>query len=262
MSLPLAGRVAVVTGAGVRLGRAMAEALAADGASVVVHVGHNVEAGRDVVAGIEARGGRATCVQADLTDPEALEAFAAEGALKLGVPDIVVLSAANFVRAKLAETDAATWDQVFNLNLRAPMLLADRLGRRMAAGNGGAVVLIGDNAGIVPWPSHAAHSLAKGALALVGLPILAMDLAPKVRVNLIAPGPVLFPEDYPEPARQTAIASTLLKRQGHPDDVVAALRYLLGPGSYVTGAVLPVDGGRHVLGVPSARLTREGRDEP
>lgn len=238
--------LALVTGAGVRLGSAIALGLADAGCDLVLHA-HRSRAAADRTARKAARAGRRAVVEtADLADSEALEAFADVTVRRYGAPDFLVLSAANFLRRPLARTRVEDWDAVFDLNLRAQVLLASRFGEKMRR-RGGAIVLIADAAGLTLWPGYAAHSLAKAGL-FPAAKLLAADLAPKVRVNVVAPGPVLFPKDYSAADKRRAVAATLLKRAGSPDDVVKAVRFLCVEATYVTGAVLPVDGGRHLMG--------------
>lgn len=238
---------ALVTGGARRLGRAISLGLCEAGFNVIVHANQSRAAARDV-AGIVAKAGRRSAVEiANLRQGRALEAFAARVLKKYGPPKVIVLSAASFLRRRLAETTLREWDEVQALNFRAPVFLADRLGRAMRS-NGGAIVLIADAAGMTPWPNYGAHSLAKaGVVAAVRL--LAAELAPTVTVNAVSPGPVLFPDKYSVKQRRAAIERTLLKRAGTPEDVVKAVNYLACAAPYVTGAVLPVDGGRHLLGM-------------
>jgi len=241
----LHGKTVLVTGAGTRLGAEIASGLAADGCDIVAHVHRSVAGGQETVTAVEAFGRRAALIQADLTREADLLRVAEADAWSLGALDGVVLSAAGFVKGRLADSDSALWRSVLRLNLETPVRLAHALGRRMAAG--GRVVLIGDAAGRTPWPAYAVHSIAKGALE-TALPILAAELAPDVTVNLVAPGPVLLPDDYDAQAARRATARTILQRTGEPQDVVDAVRYLL-TSPYVTGAILPVDGGRQYGGV-------------
>ncbi|RMF16358.1 MAG: SDR family oxidoreductase [Candidatus Dadabacteria bacterium] len=230
---------AVVTGGAVRLGAAISRALGQRGCSVTVHCHGSRDAAEALVATLPA-GSRV--LQADLRDPGALERFA-DVVTEAQPPDLLVLSAASFVRARLRETSPAEFDEILALNLRAPVWLAAHIGETMRA-RGGAIVLVSDAAGLVLWPGYGAHSIAKAALH-PAVELLARELSPEVRVNAVAPGPVLAPVDYDEQMIRRSTERTLLKRMGTPQDVAEAVCFLALDASYVTGAVLPVDGGRH-----------------
>lgn len=242
--MTLAGQVALVTGAGApRLGRAIALGLAARGADVAVHYHASGEGAREAVAEIEALGRRAVALDADLRDPDAARALPGRAAAALGRLDILIASAAAFPKAGLADTTVATWDDIFDLNLRAPFLLAQAAAPLLRAGGRGRIVAIADAAGRRPWPSYLAYSVSKaGLLALVEG--LARALAPEVTVNAVAPGLVLPAEAMTEADRARALARVPLGRPGSPGDVVEAVLYLVERAPFTTGAVLPVDGGR------------------
>jgi pteridine reductase len=222
----LAGRVVLVTGAGRRLGRAMASALAGRGMTVAIHY-HESQVGAEALRReIEGRGGQAACFAADLADAAAARALPGRVVDELGRLDVLVNSAAvmHQVRSVFFVTQGA-----------AAALRATR----------GKVVNIADLGGLEPWPGYAAHSVSKAGVVML-TKVLALSLAPDVTVNAIAPGAVLVPEAYDEAERERLAATTPARRLGSADDVVGALLYLLEGGDYVTGEVLAVDGGRRL----------------
>ncbi len=235
-------RVALVTGAGQRVGRVIAEALAAADWSVAVHF-HRSRAGADeVVAAVRARGGHAQAFAADLATSEAPDALVREVHAHFGRLDLLCASAAGMVRSPLPDVSAAAFDAIIALNLRAPFLLAQAASRVML--EGGVIVHIADHMAEEPWPGYAVHGIAKaGVIAMTRH--LAAALAPKVRVNAVAPGFVLAPEGSDAATAERFARETPLQRIGAPRDVAEAVLFLATAG-YMTGEVLFVDGGRRV----------------
>ncbi|MBM3900122.1 MAG: SDR family oxidoreductase [Gemmatimonadetes bacterium] len=233
-------RVALVTGAGRRVGRAIALDLATQGWSVAVHHHASAAGAADVVEQIRVAGGRAEAFAADLTDPVALEALIPNVVAWSGRLDALVSSAAGMTRTPIGSTTAASVDGILALNLRAPFLLAQSAAAHLA--EGGAIVLIGDHMADESWPDYAMHGVAKaGVHALTRH--LAAALAPRIRVNAVAPGAVLLPDDGAPQLAERLSAEAALRRIGTPSDVAGAVRYLLD-APFVTGQVLRVDGGR------------------
>lgn len=236
-------RVALVTGGGIRVGRALALALGARGATVAVHY-HASEAGAaSAVAAIEAGGGRAAAFRADLTGREAPEALVGEVVSRFGGLDLLVNSAAIMERTPFGETTPEQWDRIIALNLRAPYLLTQAAERHLRRARG-AVVNISDLAAFETWPGYIPHGLTKTGLVYMTR-ALARVLAPDVRVNAIAPGTVLLPETFSAADASHLAATTPLSREGSPGDVVHAMVFLL-EADYVTGETIIVDGGRHI----------------
>ena len=241
--MELAGRGALVTGAGRRLGQAIAIALGARGMHVVVHY-HASDAGaRSTAAAITAAGGTASLVAADLRDPSAVPALVEHAVRAHGSLDVLVNSAAEMVRTPVGSVTVEAWDALFALNLRAPFFLSQAAAPHLAAAKG-AIVNIADIAADETWPGYIPYSLTKGAVAHMTR-ALARTLAPHVRVNAVAPGAVQLPDDWDEATAARLVATTPLARLGEPADVVGAVLYLLEAG-YVTGQTLAVDGGRLV----------------
>ncbi|MFT3914674.1 MAG: SDR family oxidoreductase [Anaeromyxobacteraceae bacterium] len=227
-------RVALVTGAGVRVGEAIARGLARDGWTVAAH--YRTHRPR----------GFAAALPADLALPDGPGALAAAFRARFDRLDLLVNSAAGFDEQPLEAIDAASFDAQMDLNARAPLLLARALAPLLRRARGAIVNVADVGGGLVPWKGFAAYAASKAALVRL-TECLALELAPKVRVNAVAPGTVLWPERYP-PARRRALARRIpLGATGTAGDVAAAVRFL-ATAPFVTGAVLPVDGGRHLSG--------------
>jgi pteridine reductase len=240
----LAGRVALVTGAGRRLGHAMATALAARGMTVAIHYWSSHAGADDLQRDIEAAGGRAACFAADLANPHAARALPGRVVDALGRLDVLVNSAAVMHHRRFEDTTVEQYDEILDLNLRSVFFCTQGAATALRAARG-KVVNIADLGGLEPWPGYAAHSVSKAGVVML-TKVLALSLAPEVTVNAIAPGAVLVPDSYDEAERERLASTTPARRLGAPGDVVAALLYLLEGGDYVTGEVLAVDGGRRL----------------
>jgi len=240
--MELRGRVALVTGAGRRLGAAMARALAGRGMAVAIHHNSSTSGAVALRDEIVAAGGQAACFAADLTDAEAAAELPRRVATELGGLDVLVNSAASMHRLPFEETTPAQYDAVFDLNLRSVFFCTQGAAPALRAARG-KVVNLADLSGLQPWPGFAAHSVSKAGVVMLTR-VLARALAPEVTVNAIAPGAVLVPEEYDAEERDRLARTTPLRRLGGPEDATAALLYLLEGGDFVTGEVLVVDGGR------------------
>jgi len=241
--MELAGRVALVTGAGRRVGRAIALGLAGRGARVAVHYNGSSTGARETAAEATRLGTQARTFQADLSAPEEPTRLVDEVAGAFGALDVVVNSAAVMLRTPIGSVTPAQWDAIFALNLRAPFFVAQAAAPRMA-GRGGAIVNLADLAAFETWPGYVPHGISKAGVVQMTR-ALARTLAPAVRVNAVAPGAVMLPDDWDQTAADRLASTTPLKRLGSPADVVGAVLYLL-EADYVTGETIVVDGGRHV----------------
>ena len=241
--MELAGRVALVTGSGRRIGQAIAVALGARGMRVAVHAHRSTDGADETRRQIEAHGGEARVFTADLTQGEAPERLVAEVAASFGALDVLVNSAAIMLRTPVAEVSVADWDRIMALNLRAPFFASRAAAPHMRA-NGGAIVNLADLAAFETWTGFVPHGISKAGV-VQATRALAHALAPAVRVNAIAPGVALLPEGWPAEQSEHLRRTTPLGRFGSPDDVVGAALYLL-EADYVTGETIIVDGGRHV----------------
>ncbi|HEV8237540.1 MAG TPA: SDR family oxidoreductase [Gemmatimonadaceae bacterium] len=241
--MELRGRVALVTGAGKRVGRALAVGLAAQGMKVAVHYHASATGAEDTARLIREAGGTPCLISADLTNGDASGALVSDVVEEHGALDVLINSSAVMERTPLGSVTAAQWDAMMALNLRAPFLLAQAAAPHLTRAHG-AIVNIADLAAFETWPSYIPHGISKAGIVYMTR-ALARTLAPNVRVNGIAPGAVLLPDGWTEEDASKLRESTPLARLGSPDDVVGAMLFLLR-ADYVTGETLIVDGGRHV----------------
>ncbi len=236
----------LVTGAGRRIGAAIARTLHAAGMKVVLHC-HRSRAEADALArSLESvRPGSAVVVQADLGENAGLPRLAEASAAAFGRLDALVNNASSFHATPLGEITPSDWENLIGSNLRAPLFLAQALAPRLREARG-AIVNIVDIHAERPLAGYPVYSIAKAGLA--GLTrSLALELAPEVRVNGVSPGAILWPESdqhFPEAERQRITGQTPLARTGSPEDVAGAVKYLLLDAPFVTGQILAVDGGR------------------
>jgi pteridine reductase len=240
--LELHGRVALVTGAGVRVGRTIALALAEQGMRVAVHYNASATEAAETVRLVRERGGDAHEFAGDLTDPATPVRLADAVVGGLGALDVLINSAAVMMRTPLDSVTPAQWDAMMALNLRAPFFLSRAAAARMS--DGGSIVNIADLAAFESWPEYLPHGISKAGVVHMTRG-LAKVLAPRVRVNAIAPGAVLLPESWSDADAERLARTTPLARIGRPEDVADAVLYLLR-AEYVTGDTIIVDGGRHV----------------
>ncbi len=242
--MELRGRVALVTGAGRRLGRAIALALAGRGMTVAIHYHHSREGAEETRGRIVADGGQAECFEADLRNAEAARGLAGRVAARFGQLDVLVNSAATMERLSVEATTPAAWDDIFALNLRAAFFCAQGAIPALR-GSKGRIVNIADVGGLEAWAGYAAHCISKAGVVML-TKTLARALAPDVTVNAVAPGAVLLPEDWSAGAADHLRQTTPLRRLGTPEDAVGAVLFLLEGGDFLTGQTIVVDGGRLV----------------
>jgi pteridine reductase len=239
--MEIAGTTALVTGGARRVGRALALALAGAGADIVVNYRTSREEAGRTVADIEAAGGRAVAVQADVSVGADARRLVEQAGRAFGRLDILINNASVFERSKLLDITEAEWDRVLGVNLKGPFLLSQAAAPLLQR-HGGVIINLLDLSAWQPWPSFAHHAVSKAGLLHLTR-VLARALAPAIRVNAIAPGTVLPPEEH---EGETGSERRLVERDGHPDDVVAAVLYLVR-ADFVTGETLVVDGGRMLL---------------
>jgi pteridine reductase len=241
----LAGRVAIVTGGGKRIGRALCLTLADVGCSVMVHYSHSADEARGTVQQITALGGQADCVGANFGDPHPpIPQVIGAAYERFGRADILINSAAIFEPGSLASTTESDWDRQFAINLKAPAFLCREFAARHQPGVPAAIVNIADWRGLTPLPGHFSYTLTKAALIAMTR-ILALELAPDIRVNAVAPGSILPPPGAGPEYLERLAKQVPLKRHGDPSDVTSAVLYLLR-SDFVTGEVLAVTGGEQL----------------
>lgn len=240
--------VVLVTGAARRIGAQIARRLHAAGCDLALHYRGSREDFGALQAGLEAaRAGSVLPLQADLAEFDRLPEMVARTVGHFGRLDGLVNNASSFHPTPLGTVTPAQWDGLFASNARAPFFLAQAAAPHLAAA-GGAIVNLVDIYATRPLPRHPVYSMAKAAL-LMGTKALALELGPHVRVNAVAPGAILWPEDESnEAAREAMLARTPLSRTGTPAEVAEAVRWLLFDATYCTGQVIAVDGGRLVAG--------------
>ena len=242
--LALAGQVALVTGGARRVGAEIVRHLHAAGATVAIHCHHSRTEAQALAAELNAlRGGSALVCTADLLQTEALRPLVDGVVAELGSLAILVNNASSFYPTPLATLTGTQWHDLMGTNLAAPLFLAQAAATELRRARG-LIVNIADIHGLRPLPQYLVYSTAKAALIHLTRG-LARELAPEVRVNAVAPGPVLWPEAELDAAQKQEIVSrTLLQRAGTPADVARAVRFFAADAPYVTGQVLSVDGGR------------------
>lgn len=247
MSQGLTGKVALVTGSARRVGAMIARTLHGAGAQVMLHY----NAGRTEAHALQTelnalRAESAATVQADLNNVAELPQLVKCVLARFGRLDVLVNNASTFYASPLGEITPEHWDDLMGVNLRAPLFLSQAAAPHLGK-QGGCIVNITDIHAERPLKHYVVYSVAKAGL--VGLTrALARELGPRVRVNAVSPGPVLWPEhdQFDELTRQRIVSHTLLKRAGAPEDIAAAALYLAADAPYVTGQVLVVDGGRSI----------------
>jgi pteridine reductase len=238
--------VALVTGGAVRVGAAISSRLAHDGYAVAVNYCRSGSAAEELVGELRAEGLRAAAVQCDITDPDAVDELIAAVEARLGPIGLLVNSAAIFERRPFLEADAEHWRRHLQLNLEAPFRLSQKIGQLMWERGRGRIVNICGTVGIVPAGDYAAYRVAKSGLDELTR-CVAEALAPRVQVNGVAPGAILFPEGTTESERLDVLARVPAGREGSPEDIAAAVSFLATAPDYVTGTILPVDGGASLV---------------
>lgn len=240
--MDLAGKNAIVTGAGVRLGRAMAMALADAGANIAVHYNRSEGPAKEVAGLISEAGRQAVLVQGDLSDPVTSSAAIVDAAAQqLGPIDILINSAAIFEQSDLLSTTEDVWDRHHTINLKAPFFMAQAFVKQLADQQAGHIINIVDWRGTRPPGDYVAYTPTKAGL--VGMTKnLAQGLAPHVQVNAIAPGAILPGPMETEAHFESRRSDIPLKRTGAPEFIADAMLYLL-KSSFVTGEVVHVTGG-------------------
>jgi pteridine reductase len=243
----LQGKVVLVTGGARRVGAAIARRLHRSGATLMLHHRSSVAEARKLQDELLAvRAGSVSLLQGDLLDTAKLPHLIAHTVQTFGRLDALINNASTFLPTPVGEITEENWHNLIGTNVKAPLFLSQAAAPHLRRTQG-AIVNITDIHAERPLKSYVVYTVAKAGLA--GLTrSLARELAPEVRVNGVAPGPILWPEDgsWDEVTRQRTISNTLLKRTGDPDDIARAVHYLIAEAPYVTGQIIAVDGGRSI----------------
>ncbi len=243
--MEIEGKVALVTGGARRLGRSIALALAERGAEVVIHYHDSEREAQEVLAMLKKAGGKPVAVRGDVSIAADVDRIVETGMEAFGRIEILVNNAALFYRTPFETLTEEHWDRLIDVNLKGPFLLCRKVGGIMLQQDRGKIVNLADIAGLKFWAEYIPYAVSKaGVIALTKG--LAKALAPKVQVNAIAPGAVLLPEGTPAEERQRAIRRIPLDRLGSPEDIARAVVYLI-ENDFITGEVLTVDGGQHLV---------------
>lgn len=239
--------VVMITGAAHRVGAEMAQLLHAAGFRVIIHYRRSANAAEALAHKLnEQRTGSSVCLQADLLDMDSLSELAQKAQECWGRLDALINNASSFYPTPLGESDQAQWDDLMGSNLRAPYFLSQACWPFLQQAQG-AIVNIVDIHADRPLKGHPIYSMAKAGLAMM-TKSLAREMAPEVRVNGVAPGAILWPEQGLENfQKQEILDRVALKRKGSPHDIARAVRYLLVDADYVTGQIIAVDGGRSLF---------------
>jgi pteridine reductase len=240
----LRGKTAVVTGSAVRIGRQICLELAGRGANVVINYRSSAGPAAKLVEEITNLGVRALAIQGDVSRSADVKRMNAEARATIGPVQILVNNASTFPKTPIAQLTEQDWDDSIGVNLKGPFLCALEFGRQMYDEDGGVIINLADWAAMRPYPEYLPYLTAKGGIVTM-TKALAVELAPKVRANAIAPGPIFPPLDLTDAEIEEARAGTLLQRWGSAQDIAKAVAFLV-ESDFITGAILPVDGGRLV----------------
>jgi pteridine reductase len=241
------GKVALITGAARRLGAQMARTLHDAGWRVAIHYRQSAEEALLLLDEFNARRAHsACCLSADLLDTARLPELVDTTLAKFGRLDTLINNASSFYPTPIGTITQRDWDDLTGSNFRAPLFLSQAAAPALRD-TGGCIVNIADIHADRPLPGYALYSASKGALATLTR-ALAIDLAPRVRVNGVAPGPIQWPENdlFDPEERARIVRHTLLQREGDPQDIARTVRFLIEDAPYITGQIIAVDGGRSV----------------
>jgi pteridine reductase len=241
----LSGKTVLITGAARRVGAELARTLHAAGANIVIHYRSSAEEATAVATALEkTRAGSVATIQGDLLATARLPQLIKSATQAFGQLDILINNASTFYPTPMGEITEHAWEDLLGTNVKAPLFLAQAAAPALRLTHG-LVLNIVDILGMRPLRRYPAYSIAKAGLIML-TKALARELAPLVRVNAVAPGPVMWPDDVDEEMKHMIVDRTLLKRPGSPDDIARAVLFFAADAPYVTGQILAVDGGRSV----------------
>lgn len=242
------GKVVLVTGGAKRVGAAICRRLHAAGAQLAVHYRSSEKEALDLQKELNAKRPKSAAVfQADLLDLHALPQLVHKVIKKFGQLDALVNNASSFYATPLADIDEQQWHDLLGTNLKAPLFLAQAAADELRRSHG-CIVNIADIHAERPMHGHLLYSIAKAGLVALTKG-MAQEMAPQVRVNAVAPGVIVWPENeawMDEEQRRKIVSHTLLKREGEPDDIARTVTFLIQDAPYITGQIIAVDGGRSV----------------
>ena len=244
MATPTTQPVALVTGAGDRIGAVLARRLAQEGFAVIVHYRSSADGAKAVVADIKASGGQAAVVQADLANRRQRASLIAKAARPFGPLTVLVNNASIYEPDSATDLDEKLWDAHFAVHAEAPVFLARDFAAQLPPGAEGNIVNIIDERVLHLSPAYLSYTLSKSTL-WTATRTLAQSLAPRIRVNAIGPGPTLAPVGKTEPGFKAAVAKLPLQRGATPGEIADGLLFILGARS-MTGQMLALDGGQHL----------------
>lgn len=237
--------MSLVTGASGRIGRAIALALAEQGAAVAVHYNTSADGAERVVAAIRRKGGKSKAFQADLMDDTQRMTLIPKVKREMGTVSILINNSAIFAGSTMLDTKLKEWDDNFELNLKAPFRLSQSFAAQNRFKARGNIINISDRRALRPGTDHFAYTIAKSALVKM-TEAMALALAPRIRVNCLALGAILLPAGASPKKRHQLVSQIPLERMGSAKQVVAAVLYLVEKGTFVTGETLAIDGGRRL----------------
>jgi len=239
----LGGKVALVTGAAKRLGRASALALAEAGANVAITFLHSRKEAQQTLRELETRGRgvRGLAIRCDITDPKSVRSAVKAVVQKFGGIDILINNAGNYETVKFEKLTLEQWDAIFASNVRGPFLVSQEalpyLRKRR-----GSIIHLGSLGGLRPWPTHAHYCSSKAALHML-TKVMAKALAPEIAVNAVAPGMIDLGEKSAAAFMKRMAKQTPMRRNGRDDEIAAAVLFLATAPQFITGQILAVDGG-------------------
>jgi NAD(P)-dependent dehydrogenase (short-subunit alcohol dehydrogenase family) len=240
--MDLTGKVVLITGGAKRVGKATGHAFAARGCKLVVHYHTSQADAEQTVQELLAAGHEAMAIRANITREADVARMVETAVARFGRIDVLVNNAAVFFRTPIDTLSIEEWEQVIEVNLTGTFLCAQKVGLRMREWGWGHIINIADVAGQRPWADYIPYSVSK-ACVIALTQGLALEFAPRVMVNAVVPGPVLFQDETPEPVRRREINKTLVNRAGTPEEV-AELVVFVAESDYSTGGLFHVDGGR------------------
>jgi NAD(P)-dependent dehydrogenase (short-subunit alcohol dehydrogenase family) len=246
MKPALQNRVALVTGAGRRIGRAIALELGRAGAHVAVHYQFSRSEALEAARELRSFGVQALVIHADISKPRQVQSMVEGARKKFGRIDILVNNAAIFFPAQWDKLTEKDWDRILDVNLKGTFFCAQAAARIMMDGGGGDIINISSLGGLQAWPGYMHYCASKAGVIML-TKCLAKALAPQIRVNSIAPGHIVFPGSEQDPLSTRLIAATPLRKGGRAEDIAGMVLFLAFRNRFITGQVFAVDGGKSIL---------------